>query len=369
MNVADYISRIDRDDISIHLPYVDFSDKDKCILLISHELSRTGAPLQMLELSSALLRLGYQPFVYSLSEGDLIGDYMDMGVPVISGIGPAENAEWLTELASLSDIIFVNTLLLAEYIRFLTSLNKQLFWWIHESTYLFKDKYCIDIPETPLLTILAASDKTSDHIARYLKRNAKVLNVCAEDYGISEKRCGYKTVFLWAGFLDFNKAPEVLLEAITNLSSDYMSRAEFFIFGQSRRKNEYSEMVERFTSGFSNIHFMNAVDHNEFMHVMDEVDAVIVSSLEETTSMVAVEGLMMGKTVICSDGCGVTQHITDGKNGFVFHVRDHKMLAEKMKYIIDHYAELDDLKLSGRNVYEKYYSFDVFEKNLAELLA
>ncbi len=371
MNISKYITKIDRDDISIHIPNNLSCNDSEClkgVLLISHELSRTGAPIQMLVLAKALLALGYQPFVYSLSEGELINDYMDINVPVICGMGPAQNAEWIDKLVYDFDIIFINTLLLVAYVRYFASSPKRVFWWIHESAHLFKEKYCTDIPNSSRLTILAASEKTQSHISKYMQRDSDLLNVCVQDSYVLKNGTSYKTTFLWSGFLDFNKAPEILFKAVLNLPKEYLNKTEYIVVGQSRNNNEYAELVKMISSKLPNIHFMNAIGHEDFLKLINSVDSVIVTSLEETTSLVAVEGFMMGKIVICSEGCGITKYIDDTKNGFVFPTRDSKKLSEIIQFVADKKNDLDILRHSGRILYEKNYSFNIFISSIKILL-
>ena len=217
MNILDYITKIDRDDISIHLPPEFLRYNTEClnaILLISHELTRTGAPIQLLMLAKTLSVLGYQPFVYSLSGGDLIEEFIKIGIPVICGFGPAQSVEWINELVRDFNCIFINTLQLSEYVRYLSISKKHIFWWIHESSFMFSESDCIGIPKSKTLKILAAGEKCSDSIRKYLNIEPTVLNICVEDQGISSKEPSKKTVFLWAGTLDLNKAPDILLKAI-----------------------------------------------------------------------------------------------------------------------------------------------------------
>lgn len=371
MNIADYIEGIDRDDISIHIPQDYFKEHKECIngvLLIGHELSITGAPIQMLKLTKVLCEMGYQPFVFSPFGGDLIKDYLDSDVPVIYGIGPAQSAEWISKLVKGFDLIFINTLPLVSYVRYLADGSRNIFWWIHECSELFKDKYCINIPTAANFKILAASETVRDHIAEYMKRESEILNVFSEDYGESHKKPSGKTVFLWAGFLEYVKAPEILFKAILALPSAYMDKAEFIIVGQSHKANEYAELAEALSSSQPNIHYRKAIEHKKFMELIDEVDAVVVTSIEETTSMVAVEGLMNGKTVICSDGCGVSKYLKDGESGFVFPVGNATVLSEKIKFAIDNNDKLDALRHKGRIVYENNYSLNIFRQKLESLL-
>ncbi len=371
MNINEYISKIDRDDILIHIPH-NLTDENACIdnvvLLISHELSRTGSPIQLLFMTKALQMLGYHPFIFSLSGGDLINDFMDIDVPVICGVDPEITSEWIDKLTDGFNIIFVNTITMAGYVRYLINKPNYVFWWIHESAYWFNYDHINDIPFSPNLKILAASEKIMDHIKSYTEKDPVLLNVCVEDKYISGKHQSEKTVFLWSGTLEKNKAPEVLLEALLHLPNEYTDKVEFILVGNDRANDKYSDLVKAISDKLSFVRFMNAMDHSDFLKLMDEVDSVIVTSIEETTSMVAVEGFMKGKIVICSEGCGVTRYIEDKVNGFVFKTRDSKMLSEIIKYVVDNISNLDNLKHSGRNMYEKYYLFDGFKSNLENLL-
>ncbi len=371
MNINEYISKIDRDDILIHIPH-NLTDEnayiDNVVLLISHELSRTGSPIQLLFMTKALQMLGYHPFIFSLSGGDLINDFMDLDVPVICGVDPDITSEWIDKLTDGFRLIFINTITMAGYVRYLINKPNYVFWWIHESAYWFNYDYINDIPVSPNLKILAASEKIVDHIKAYTEKDPVLLNVCVEDKYISGRNQSEKTVFLWSGTLEKNKAPEILLEAILLLPNEYTDKVEFILVGHNRANDKYSDLVKTISDKLPFVWFMDAMNHSDFLNLMDEVDSVIVTSIEETTSMVAVEGFMKGKIVICSDGCGVTRYIEDKMNGFVFKTRDSKMLSEIIKYVVDNISNLDNLKHSGRIMYEKYYLFDGFKSNLENLL-
>lgn len=369
MIISDYINTIDRNDVSIHIPDK-FFEKIECtngILLFSHDLTRTGAPLQLLELAKALCELGYQPFVYSLRDGYLIDSFLNINVPVICENASATAYEWIDKLVKEFDTIFINTLVLADYIRYFSNKSKRIFWWIHENSYYFTIDQYINIPTYENLTILAASEKAQEHIIKYMNLQAAILNVCVKDYGISYKSPSDKAFFLWSGTLDLNKAPQVLFKAILELPPEYLDSTEFIVIGDIKN-HEYDIIVKLLSSKLDNIHFLTNMDHNDFLNMFDKVDAVIVTSIEETTSMVAVEGLMKQKAVICSEGCGVARYIEPGKNGFVFPTRDYVILSDLIQYVADNNQSLDSLKKSGRLLYEKIYSFEIFRQNLKKIL-
>lgn len=370
MKVSEYIEHIDRDDISIHVPLEEVleCELNNGILLISHEFTKTGAPLQLLELSIVLMKLGYRTFVYSFEYGDIIQDFLNNGAVVIYGKPSEERLEdWLTGMVSGFEIVFVNTLLLAPIIRLLAPVVPKLFWWIHENSYWYKYEYCINLPDIPSVYILASSSKSGNYIRKYMNRESQILNVCCRDFGLSAHDTDHKPVFLWAGSMDFNKAPEIFLGAIVDLEKSHKNNAEFLLFGDNGQKNEYTELVENVATFFSNIHYLPVIPHNELMEVMDEVDAVVVSSADETTSMVAVEGMMKGKTVICSDGCGVSEYLNDNENALIFPSNSIEALKEKMEYVIENRKMSKEIGEKGRRIYEKYYSDQIMEETVIKL--
>ncbi len=372
MNFIDYINRIDGDDVSIHIPnefMLDHNEFSNVVLLISHELSRTGAPIQLMEFAKALCEIGYNPIVYSLSEGDLVYNYMNINVPVICRSGSSISAEWIDELVSGINLIIINTLVLSSFVRYLVNDTRRVFWWIHESSFMFNKKHYLNIPVSPNLKIIAASEKCRGHITNYMRKEASILNVCIEDCGVSEKNSYDKISFLWAGTLDYNKAPEILLEAVFQLPQSYLEKSNFIIVRHSYINNEYSNLIDNLSLKSKNIYLVDSMDHNEFIDLIDSVDSVVITSIEETMNTVAIEGLMKGKVVICSDGCGNIEYIKNNKTGFVFPVRDSKALSEIFKYIIDNIEKLNDLRKAGRSVYEKNFTFDIFKQHVKSLLS
>ncbi len=370
MNMMNCIELIDRDDIEMHIPndMVLETGFDKGVLIISHSLARTGAPLQLYEVTGVLVKLGYTPFVYAPFEGELLDDYSKMGIIVICGSAPAYDEEWMRKLTGIFDTVIVNKLALAQSVRILAPISKRLYWWIHESSYFFNSNNCSNIPSVPSLKIIASSNRTKQHIKRFFDMESTVINVCTRDMGTVESEQRDHTVFLWAGSIDFNKAPQLLLEAILKLKPEEMAISEFYIIGKKSEGSEYVELIENFTERFPNIHFMDAVSHDELMQIIDIVDVVVVTSIEETTSMIAVESLMKSRTLICSDGCGVADYMEEGIDGLIFSSGDGNSLAGKIRFVLSSRDRAVEIGRTGRRVYEQNYSYEIFEKSIEKLL-
>lgn len=370
MSIQEYIGSIDRDDISVHIPenIVLENEPDKKALLISYDLSASDDVFQLSELSEVLVKQGYTVFVLALNEGPLIYEFLNRGMIIICGDGPAGDEEWLNRLVPGFDLVVVNTLRLAPLVRLLSPVVPVLFWWIHENSYHFEKKYCINIPRTPSLRIIAASVSCQKHIDRYINRSSEILNISVPDHGMSEYKIKEKSLFLWADVMCRDKAPEVLFRAVLELPAEYIGVSEFFIIGNDKSDAAYVELTKELEERFPNIHYLPEMPRDELIRIMDEIDSVVITSPEESTSMLAAEGLMRGKVVICPDGCGVSGYLKDGTDALIYPANDSTVLCEKIKNLMDNPERSVGMARNGRSIYEKLYSRSVFEQNVKKLL-
>ena len=57
-------------------------NQDKKILIITHQLSRTGAPIVLLDMIQVLLKQGYQLEVITMLDGELREELQKMNIPL-----------------------------------------------------------------------------------------------------------------------------------------------------------------------------------------------------------------------------------------------------------------------------------------------
>ena len=111
------------------------------------------------------------------------------------------------------------------------------------------------------------------------------------------------------------------------------------------------------------------LEREKLLELYYDMDVVIAPSREDATPATIVEGLMYHKICVCSSGTGVSRYLEDGRNGFVFENKNVDDLSDKLEYIVCNFEKLGKLREQGRSVYEKIYSYEIFEKNVLKLMA
>ena len=99
--------------------------------------------------------------------------------------------------------------------------------------------------------------------------------------------------------------------------------------------------------------------------IYDGSSVYIQPSVTEGFGIPVLEAMAHGRPVICSQGAGVYELITEGFNGFTFRPRHTKELEEHIKYFMDNPNEV---KRMGKNALEtaKLYTWEKIEHRYAQ---
>jgi len=111
--------------------------------------------------------------------------------------------------------------------------------------------------------------------------------------------------------------------------------------------------------------FTGKIPQNEVPHYYAMSDIVVVPSLQEAFGLVVSEALACGKPVIGTKVGGIPDQIIDGYNGFLVKPKDHKEIAEKILWLLEHPDEAKRMGMNGRRIVEE--KFDV-EKRIDRII-
>ncbi len=344
----------------------------KQILLVTHQLSRTGAPGALYDLAVLLQKLGYTIDLISLKDGPLRTEYEKLGISSIILPDLMDNYEQMTALLGIYDFIVSNTLACAPLINFLCHTQQKCFWWIHENELLFQQiaTYLASMQLTKNIIVLAAGKYVQQLVTNYLHYPSEILNICIPDAYCPSTFTDHKTIrFAQIGLIDGTKGQEIFLGAILNLPEEIRNQCEFFICGDRNTANP--DVLKLITSScvlFPCIHYMDSMDRNTLYHFYDSIDCLVVPSRIESMSAVMIEGFMKEKICICTDHTGISAYMKNGINGYIFKTNDIEQLCQIIQHIVKNYASMESIKKEGRRIYDTLFSEQHFETTVKELL-
>jgi len=341
--------------------------KGEKILLISHQLTTTGAPLVLYHLAKELIDQGFAPLVLSYWGGSLTKEFKKLGVEVLLGDVYSDHPDVLRELASHFDKTIVNTIVCYSAVDVI----KDAVWWIHEGQYV-ETGFMQDYPNLESVlrkaeNVFVVSEYAKETVDKF-SPNSQIIRLGVEDfYRETPKSSCEKVKFALVGNVCACKAQDVVADAILKMDKKYLNQSEFHFFCEKKGRR-YRELVKKLHA-FSNVFYDGIVlDQDEKWAKFSDIDVFLVPSRDESLSLVALEACMLKKPIILSENVGAGYMVKEGENGFILPTADSDALKAAIEKLIDNKSELQKMGEVSRQMYEEFATFENHQKELKKII-
>ncbi len=362
----------------------------KKILFITHQLSRTGAPIVLIDMMNVCINHGVQPEVISMMDGEL-GDVLEnMGINVAIRDNFVNNWEEFRRYACGFDAVVANTLITYQVIHILNGADVPVIWWLHEGEQYF-EYFKTVIPDMAKLKnnihIYSVGQYVQDVVKRRYGIETDILHMGVKDYnGVlkdyvadkaivsNEERTPDKKVrFLIVGTYSMLKGQDILAEALTGLPEKIMCKAEFLFCGNETMYDQHVfETVCNVCTLYDNVQRIGSQTHDDIIRIMHECDYLIVPSRVDPIPTVAVEAMMMYKPCVITDVCGAAYYMTDAKDSLKVIAEDVSALrasiCRAISVRLDSGEQYNAMCKAARRIYDEHFSEQIFEEKVMKIL-
>ena len=349
---------------------------DKIFLLVSHELDNSGAPIALLTVAEVLMGEGYRVVIASARNGELLGDCLRRGIPVLVDSTLGGTAEFIAEYGRLFDVAVVNTIVMAPAIQPLADTDVPVLWWIHEANLVYEAPTLVE----NLPVFLPANVRVfvpGPHARRALQAHrplykADTLWFCVSDEA-GECQGGEAIVCCSSGRMRFGivgsieprKGQVAMCDAIRELPADVLERCHFSFVGRTCDESVREEIARLAGEYPESVSLVGALERNRMAGFYDSLDCLICPSHDDPGPTVVAEAMSHGCPIICSDNAGIFSIVEEAQCGVVYHDGETGALAGAIRRARD--AGDEQLAAWGNNgmaAYREYFSMEVFARNV-----
>lgn len=361
------------------------------VLIISHELSGTGAPIVAFEAARVLKEAGCRvlvmaPLYSDRAKMELKESIAEAGIPVICDrhladyrwcpeeMVPDSVSGALDRIIGCFDLLICNSFCTHNVVRSCSGKKIPVLWWLHEGPESYRKGNADFFPKNLKgnVRVLCGGEYARKTLADFGIgcRSASLL------YGVRDLAGDYPEIpgrdrisFILPGTIGKRKNQQLLLKAVRLLPQDLADRAEFVIMGGYDDSEEYLK-VKRMAEKLSNVSLLKPVPYDGLMQLYRRMDSVVLPSIDDPMPVVLTEGLMLSKLVICSDHTGTASLIRHGESGFVFESGSEQQLADILRLVIEegNSERMKSIRLQGRRVFEENFTREAFRRNLLRLI-
>jgi len=360
------------------------------LLLISHDLSLSGAPISLSHLAKWGKAHGSFVVVMSPVDGPLREKFVEAEIPVIVDSLLVTGYETFTKFGSQLpirshrsfmrfardfDCVVASTIFAAPLIRDVHAEGIPNIWWIQEGLVgdHFLKKYSVLPLVLGLADLIVAPDKSSQRIYQtFANRPIRVLpygipDVAQQSVLSPEPRAAGPVRFLLLGTIEHRKGQATLLEALRHLPQDVLDCSEFLIVGRPQDV-KLAAQVRAAAEASSHLRFREAVAHEDALALVHEADVMLCASWDETGPLTLVEAMALGKAILSTRVGVVGEKLIPEEDALFVESGDAVGLAAAIQRLVRDPKLLHKLAANARRAYERHFRLEHFGKEFLTLL-
>lgn len=295
---------------------MDKGEKGEKILLVSHELTYSGAPRSLLNMAVLLKKQAYHVEVWSLQNGKFYKEFTDAGIKVkiVSNVALITKSE-----IEKFDVVVLNTFFTAHLVPVMQK-HVRTILYLREAQNIPDIARGCGLDEENIKKareIICVSEYAEQFIKqKYNPRNIKVVHNFIEDSYDGKLNIvrGNIVRFIVSGTFEYRKGYDIVLEAFNDMPDELKSKSQLHLVG---RKPEWAReywMQLQTKYNYRIIDHGEIQNREELMNLYRQMNVFVVASRDESCSLVALEGAMLGKALIMSENVGA-KYLDEKKKG------------------------------------------------------
>ena len=348
----------------------------KKILLVSHEMTYTGAPCSLLKTGKLLQEEGFSVDVWTLKDGEFTEEFQRMGMEVKKISFPEDVSDSLSNTIASFDIVIANTIFCAAFARYAQNFAKTVLY-IRESEnipQIIRDCGLEESDFTEADNLICVSEYARQFIEkRYGRADVAVIpNFVEDDSACLKKKKHPKKNrsndrifhFLVSGTLEPRKGQDIAIEAYLLLNPEERKKSRLHIVGaRPGWASEYQNKLPLDEDGI--IYHGEIRDRKEILFLYDSMDAILVPSRDESCSLVTLEACMLGKPVILTENTGAKYLVSPS---CIVKTGDSQALKKKLSEAIHRPEWLQAMGERNRTSWLENASEELYRKRIMEYL-
>ena len=343
------------------------------VLFFSHETTLSGAPMQLLHLLPWLRNRGWAITMAAPESGPISDLLAAEGITTVvdETLLTEPSQTRLQEICAEFDVVVANTIVSWAVVRAAVRLKIPVIWYLHET--LVAIRLMRQIPE------IQPTLRMADLLVTPTQRTAEIYQdwtdtpVAVVPYGIpvppqvALNKKGSVRTFVTLGSFEPRKGQDVLLAAIGLFNRLGPNEGSFKMAGRVLNVAFFERLQVR-AAGLQNVELISALDHSEAMALLNEADAIVSPSRDETMPIAILEAMGLGKAVVSTDVGGVREWIRDGMNGLIVPPENSNELAVALTRCATDPKLFAQLGATARRTFDHHFTLERFGTRFAELM-
>lgn len=354
----------------------------KDVLLVSHDLSESGAPRVLFDIAKAMAAEGHFVAVVSPFDGPMRTQLQSCGFPVIVDSHLLTGNESFGKLARNFDIVLCNTAVTWREVAQLRD-HPNSYWYMHEGELLTHFIGLYPEMENVIRTanrVLVGSERVREILSKY-RLDAAVLEYGVEVPPGELSKAAMRKVSTPTGqrgprkiicgiFASYEprKGQDLLIAAGHELPPHLAARVEFRFYGRVLAPHFFDD-IKRMAAPLRNVALNLEIPLEEYFQRMAECDLIVIPSRDDTLPLVSLHALALGKPLMCTLSTGTSKYLAHMKTGILVAANTSSAMAQALFDALSmDEVSWRDIGKAGRKVFDDRFRPERFRRRIVQIL-
>lgn len=333
------------------------------VLIVTNDLSRSGAPLLVFEMASLLIDEGYVPVVASPVDGPFAAKLRGLGIRVF--IDPALRASpaWILALADHTRWAICNTIDTAHVVAAVSD-RASVLWYLHEVS-LLEERLTDALVLTAVnsAALLWAGSAICAEKIKPLRPDVTIVPYGVAPLGDPPTVAPQHPLRIGIfGSIERRKGQDLAVEAMALLSPDERQSIALTLYGRILDRAFANGVLDR--AHALGIDYAGELDYDAYKTAIAATDAVLVSSRDDTLPIVSIDALGLGRMLLLSPYVGTAAWLRPGIDVLVAPRGDAAGLAKLLRDSLSRIAEVPVIGSAARHAFDAHFSRTAFRDRL-----
>jgi len=355
------------DHYEIHPAPTTYEGMGKDVLLVSHDLSESGAPRVVLEVARSLKASGHFVVVVSPEDGPMREAFQHLGITVIVDALVLRQHPSVLDFSHNFDAVITNTAVCFPLVEQVAP-YVDVYWYIHETS--LAAQLSAEYPGfrtalTSAKRVWAGSQRAAEPLQQ-MRADVKVI-----EYGLDplmrppgdDKADSNPIVISVFGSYEPRKGQDLMVEAIRLLKPERRVQCSFRFFGRVLH-DSFFRLVHNRAEGIPQITLSKELGFENYVSEMGESDMVVVPSRDDTLPLVSLHALSAGKPLMCTRSTGTSRYIEDMESGFIIPADSPEAIAKALESSLACRERWKEIGRRGQEVFQHCFSRETFANTI-----
>lgn len=343
------------------------------VLILSHDLTTSGAPKVAYDLAVLMKSRGYFVTVASPTDGPYRQRLVEQGITVIIDELILTGHESSMVLARSFDLVIANTIVCWPAVNELAK-TTPTYLYSHETELVhhFANIYPDFLDALRSVTeIWCGSQHAVDALTRYglvpTIVEYGVDDIAGENSRMEHKTAGGSVKIAVFGSIEPRKGQDLAALGMQSIDPKILQRAELTLYGRTLDAS-FREAVQNLAADTPQIRFGNELDYEQYRAKLAETDIVLVCSRDDTLPLVSLDALALGKAVVCSAATGTSRYLANERSALILEHNSPSEIGEALSRLIIDSDLRHKIGDGARAVFEAGFTYEAFGSRVFDRL-